>query len=50
MPPTQKNERGIDRKRGAVGENVRGVFGGWAEERGGRVGRRGAAGKCPTPE
>lgn len=31
VPPTQKNERGIDRKRGTVGENVRGVFGGWAE-------------------
>lgn len=31
VPPTQKNERSIDRKRGAVGENVRGVFGGWAE-------------------
>lgn len=34
VPPTQKNERGIDRKRGAVGENVRGVFRGWAEESG----------------
>lgn len=34
VPPTQKNERSIDRKRGAVGEKVRGVFGGWAEESG----------------
>ena len=31
VPPTQKNERSIDRKRGAVGENARGVFGSWAE-------------------
>ena len=30
MPPTQKNERGIDRKRGTVGEKARDVFDRWA--------------------
>ena len=31
MPPTQKNKRSFDRKRGTVGEKARDVFDRWAE-------------------
>jgi len=31
VPPTKKNKRSFDRKRGTAGEKARGVFGCWAE-------------------
>ena len=34
MPPTKKNKRSFDRKRGTAGEKERGVCGSWAEGRG----------------
>ncbi len=31
MPPTKKNKRSFDRKRGTAGEKARDVFGSWEE-------------------